>query len=77
MVLGAAFFVTSLALALISTGGNGTHRSLVQEQAKRAASSAPAPVPGGIEGGPTQSGSPFTPPASGSKPATPAPAKPH
>lgn len=76
MVLGSAFFVTSLALALISSGGTGTRRSLVQEQARRAATSAPAQVPGGsqTQGGPTQSGAPLVPAAPGApaaKPATP------
>lgn len=75
MVLGAAFFVTSLALALISSGGAGVRRSLVQDQARRAASSAPAPVPSGsaVPGGPTQSGSAVPPAAPGgtAKPATP------
>ncbi len=45
MVLGAAFFVTSLTLALMSSGVARGHRSLVQEEARRAASSAPAQLP--------------------------------
>jgi preprotein translocase subunit SecG len=70
MVLGAAFFVTSLALALISSGASGPRRSLIQEQARRAASSAPAPAP---VGGPTQGGAPALPgaPAVPSQPPTP------
>jgi len=45
MVLGAAFFVTSLALALMSSGQAGTRRSLIQEEARRAATSQPAQAP--------------------------------
>src|SRR5215813_4715947 len=41
MVLGGAFFVTSLILALMASGTAGTARSLIQEQARHA----PAPVP--------------------------------
>ena len=47
MVLGATFFVTSLVLALLSSGAGSRSRSLMQEEAKRAASSAPAQLPGG------------------------------
>ncbi|MGH7743011.1 MAG: preprotein translocase subunit SecG [Candidatus Eiseniibacteriota bacterium] len=70
MVLGAAFFVTSLALALISSGASGPRRSIVQEQARRSASSTPAQAP---SSGPTQSGAPTLPIAPGTpaKPATP------
>lgn len=72
MVLGAAFFVTSLTLALISSGTSGPRRSLVQENARRSSSSAPAPTP---VGGPTQSGpapsAPVLPAAPPAKPATP------
>jgi preprotein translocase subunit SecG len=73
MILGCLFFVTSLSLALLSTQGGGTTsgKSLIQEEAKRAAGSQP-----------TQ-GSGTTPPAgqqtlpSGTPaPATPAPATP-
>ena len=42
MVLGAAFFITSLSLALMSTGNARGRRSLIQEEARRAATSAPA-----------------------------------
>jgi preprotein translocase subunit SecG len=45
MVLGAAFFVTSLILALLSSGMGRGSRSLMQEEARRAASSAPAQLP--------------------------------
>ena len=57
MVLGAAFFITSLTLALM-TSSVGTSRSLIQGEARRASQSAP-PATG-------------TPPA-GTAPATPAP----
>jgi preprotein translocase subunit SecG len=70
MILGGAFFVTSLALALMSSGaGNRTTRSLVQEQARRAASAPAAPGrgPGGTEAPATG-----TSPAPGTSP-TPAP----
>src|SRR5437762_13532582 len=48
MILGGAFFLTSLVLALLSAGGagHGAARSLVQEEAKRTQQTAPA-VPGG------------------------------
>ena len=41
MVLGGAFFVTSLVLALLSTG-QVSRKSLLQEQARKAAATAPA-----------------------------------
>ena len=55
MVLGTAFFLTSLALALLSSGQGPAGRSVIQEQAKRASSTAtsppgsepPPPAPGG------------------------------
>jgi preprotein translocase subunit SecG len=46
MVLGAAFFVTSLSLALMSSGGAAGRRSLIQEEARHAAGAAPAQLPG-------------------------------
>jgi preprotein translocase subunit SecG len=46
MVLGAAFFATSLAMALMSTGAGRPTRSLIQEEARRAPAAAPQ-VPGG------------------------------
>src|SRR5512145_1484412 len=82
MILGGAFFVTSLVLALMSsTPGRG--RSLIQEQARRAAPAAvPAPQvppPGQTPQGsgtltpsapaPAGGTAPATPPASGSAPA--------
>src|SRR5512145_1526436 len=68
MILGGAFFLTSLVLALMSsTPGRG--RSLIQEQARRAA---PAAVPAPQVPPPAQG---LTPPASapgsGAAPATP------
>ena len=39
MVLGGAFFVTSLVLALLSSGGAGRSRSLIQDQARQAVAS--------------------------------------
>ena len=42
MVLGAAFFITSITLAMMS-GQNSGGRSLIQEQAKRSASTATTP----------------------------------
>ena len=66
MVLGGLFFLTSLSLALLSSGGLGgrsTARSLVQEEAKKSAASAPSQLPpGGAPAGGT--------PASGMTPAT-------
>jgi preprotein translocase subunit SecG len=54
MVLGAAFFATSLTLALMSTGAATNRRSLIQEEAKRAAASAPAQSPGSRPAGAQQ-----------------------
>jgi preprotein translocase subunit SecG len=45
MVLGGLFFATSLVLALMSSGiGPSRGRSLIQEEARRGAQTAPAPV---------------------------------
>jgi preprotein translocase subunit SecG len=41
MVLGGAFFLTSLTLALMSSGTRGPSRSLIQEEAQRAVPTAP------------------------------------
>jgi preprotein translocase subunit SecG len=53
--LGITFFVTSVALAKMTTqGGPSARRSLIQEQARKAAQTAPAQVPaatGGSQGG--------------------------
>jgi preprotein translocase subunit SecG len=71
MVLGVAFFLTSLTLALLSTS-TGQSKSLMQEAARKAAATAPATLPSGTAPGGTQrSTTPLVPPA-----ATPAPAKP-
>ena len=43
MVLGGLFFVTSLVLALMTTGQRGSTRSLIQNEARRAASTPAAP----------------------------------
>ena len=72
MVLGAAFFITSLTLALMSTGLR-TSRSLLQNEARRSAASAPAQ---GQPGAAPATGQPATP-APGTAPApTPAPSTP-
>src|SRR5262245_32143750 len=73
MVLGAAFFIPSLSLALMSSGNERGRRSLIQEEARRAAAGAPA-QPGqrpanqgtAVPGGPS-----LPPPASGTAPSTP------
>jgi preprotein translocase subunit SecG len=62
MVLGAAFFLTSLTLALMSSGRTAS-RSLIQGEARRAATQAPA----------TPGGAPPAQPPSGGAPAAPAP----
>jgi preprotein translocase subunit SecG len=57
MVLGGAFFVTSLVLALLSSGAASRKSSLIQEQAKQAVPTAPAPAPQrGPAAGTTQPG---------------------
>ena len=66
MVLGTAFFITSISLALMSTGRAGG-RSLMQEQARRAASTATTPS--------TPARTPAATPAQ-PLPTTPAPATP-
>ena len=74
MVLGGAFFVTSLVLALMSTGTRMPSRSLIQEEARRAIPTAPqqggAPQqapPAGQQQAPTQGAPPAgaQPPAGG------------
>jgi preprotein translocase subunit SecG len=73
MFLGAAFFVTSMALALMSSGTQGS-RSLMQEAAKRASSQAPPTMPTSK----APATAPQTAPAGGGSqaPAQPAPAQP-
>jgi len=78
MVLGGAFFVTSMVLALMSSGVRGPARSLIQEEARRALPSPPPQSPG-PGGAPAQQPPAGQPPASGQAPAggqTPAPAPP-
>ena len=78
MVLGGMFFVTSIVLALMTTGQRGPTRSLVQEAARKA-SATQGQQPGSAPGSPA-GGSPSSPaPAGGSMPASgaaPAPATP-
>jgi preprotein translocase subunit SecG len=65
MILGAAFFLTSVALALLRPGNTGPARSLIQEEARKASQTAPrVPTP-----------APSAPAPTGAVPATPAPAK--
>src|SRR5262245_6166950 len=82
MVLGGAFFITSLALALMSSGTRGPGRSLMQEEARRAIPSAPqqggAPgAPGGAQQRPSGSTAPApnAPAPNAPAPNTPAPAQ--
>jgi preprotein translocase subunit SecG len=81
MILGGAFFVTSLLLALLSSGAVRTSRSLLQEEARRPAPAAVPPAPGATPpsaGGRTPAPSTGAPSAAPSQPAPakPAPAKP-
>ncbi len=68
MVLGGAFFITSLVLALLSSNPGRAGRSLLQEQAQRAPAPAPQ-VPGTAPGQAPAQQSP-----GGSAPAQPPPA---
>jgi preprotein translocase subunit SecG len=74
MVLGGAFFATSLAMALMSSGTGRPTRSLIQEEARRAPAAAPQ-VPGAPGSAPTQAPSQQSPapaqqpPAPATKPA--------
>jgi len=73
MVLGAAFFVSSLVLALMSSGQSRPGRSLIQGEARRAAATAPPPAAGQKPG----SQLPAIPaPRGGATPAPSGPAKP-
>ena len=47
MVLGGMFFLSSLVLALLSSGIATRSQSLIQQEARRAATSAPAQLPQG------------------------------
>jgi preprotein translocase subunit SecG len=72
MVLGGAFFVSSIVLSLLASGTHGPARSLMQEEARKALPSMPqggAPAQQGQEGAPGQA-SPASPqPAGGGTPA--------
>jgi preprotein translocase subunit SecG len=69
MVLGGAFFLTSLVLALLSSGTHGPSRSLIQEEARRAIPTAPQQGgPPGTQQGPQQVPAQGTPPAGGQAP---------
>ncbi len=71
MVLGGAFFVMSLLLALLSTGTSGPGRSLIQEEARRSSAAAPSQAPNRpplSQPAPSQA-SPGQRPASGPTPA--------
>jgi preprotein translocase subunit SecG len=73
MVLGGAFFITSLVLALLSSNPGRAGRSLIQEQARRAPAAAPQ-VPGSAPGQTPQNpggSAPAQPPPAGAPPATP------
>jgi preprotein translocase subunit SecG len=67
--LGVTFFITSVVLAKMTTQtGPGARKSLIQEQARKAAQTAPARtpvVPGGTQGGAPAGGAPA--PASGTR----------
>jgi len=73
VVLGVLFFVTSLSLALLTTRGTTTTRSVVSEAAKRATTNAPPTLPTGAappSGGlsmPAPKAPATPPPASGNK----------
>ena len=69
MVLGALFFMTSLVLAKMTvSGGGSTSRSLIQEQARKNAATAPGQAPVAPGTAPAGGTTPAPPPA-----ATPAP----
>jgi preprotein translocase subunit SecG len=69
MVLGGLFFLTSLVLALMSSGMAGTRaKSLIQEEARKSAATAPSPMP------PTGGGTAAPPTPAPAGPQTPAPA---
>src|SRR5262245_7633462 len=72
MVLGGAFFVTSLVLALMSTGTRGPSRSLLQEEAKRALPTAPQGTNAATQPAPSSPAPSGTPPPAGSPAPTPA-----
>mgnify|MGYP001240440130 CR=1 FL=1 len=69
MVLGGAFFVTSMVLALMTSSPNQGSKSLIQEQARRA----PAPAPA-VSGSTTPGQAPAQQSPAPAQPATPPPA---
>ena len=73
MVLGAAFFLSSLTLALLSSGVARTTHSLIQEEARRGGAPTPAtlPPPGSAPGNVTGPASPPAP-SQAAPPASPA-----
>ena len=77
MVLGGAFFVTSIVLALMSSGVRGPARSLLQEEAKRALPAAPQQGQGTgapAQPAPSSPAPPGTQPPAGGQTPAPAPA---
>ena len=71
MILGGLFFLTSLVLAMMSTGFARTPRSVLQREARQAAPTAPARTPAGatpVSPGVTPAPTP-TPQAPGNAPA--------
>jgi preprotein translocase subunit SecG len=76
MVLGGAFFLTSLALALMSAGAGRATRSLIQEEARRAPQAAPqvpgqSPAQTPAQGAPATPAAPQTTPPAGTQPSAP------
>ena len=65
MVLAGCFFLSSIALAMLTTGNRTAPRSLLQEQAKRSLPSAPQQTPGQA---PAQGTPPSGQPAQGQPP---------
>ena len=76
VVLGVLFFLTSLSLALMTTRGTSSARSVVSEAAKHATTSAPAQLPTQAtpQGGLTTPAPSQQVPAAPAKPAAPPPA---
>ena len=69
MVLGGVFFLSSLVLALMTSGVTARSRSLIQQEARRAATGQPAQAP--VRGGAPGSQAP-APAPSGGNPQAPA-----
>jgi len=69
MVLGGAFFLSSLVLALMTSGFTAGPRSLIQQEARRAAGSQPAQLP--TRGGAPAQQAPAAPAGGQQAPATP------